>query len=73
MTISPLVAKFTGFNLAVKFSAVNLLNSRVVIYLLWLGILFSTAVRVILVAKLVILGIFVFNLTYFSIKSSSCS
>ena len=37
--ISPLVAKF-----AVKFSTVNFLNSGVVIYLLWLGILFSTAV-----------------------------
>ena len=43
------------------------------IYLLWSGILFSTAVRAVAIAKLVILGIFVFNLIYFSIKSSSCS
>ena len=55
--ISPLVAKFAWFNLAVKISAVNLLNSGVVIYLLWWGIIFSTAVRAIIVAKLVILRI----------------
>ena len=38
--------------------------------LLTLDILFSTVVRAILVAKLVILDIFTFNLTYISIKSS---
>ena len=37
--------------------AVNLLNSGVVIYLLWSGILFSTTVRAVVVTKLVILGI----------------
>ena len=55
--MSPLAAKFACFNLSVKFSAVNLLNSGVVIYLLWSDILFSTAVRAIAVAKLVILRI----------------
>ena len=55
-TISPLIVKFACFNLAIKFYVVNLLNSGVVIYLLWSGILFSTAVRAIVVAKLVILG-----------------
>ena len=35
--ISQLVAKFACFNIAVKVSAVNLLNSGVVIYLLPLG------------------------------------
>ena len=53
----PLVTKFDCFNLAVKFSVVNLLNSGVVTYLLWSGILFSTAVRAVVIAKLVILGI----------------
>ena len=55
--MSPLVAKFASFNLSVKFSAVHLLNSGVVIYLLWSDILFSTGVRAIAVAKLVTLGI----------------
>ena len=48
---SSLVAKFAFFDFAVKFSAVNLLNSGVVIYLLWSGILFATAVRAVLVAR----------------------
>ena len=86
--ISFLLAKFACFNLAAKFSDVNLLNSGIVIYLslvwsviffsislifvlysvfstklLTLGILFSTAWRAVLVAKLVILGIS--HLTYF--------
>ena len=39
-------------------AAVNLLSSGVVIYLLWSGIIFSTAVRAVLVAKLIMLGIF---------------
>ena len=56
--ISPLVAKFAWFDITVKFSAFNLLNSGIVIYLLWSGILFSAAVRAaVVVAKLVILGI----------------
>ena len=50
-------AKFSCANLAVKCSAVNLLKSGVVIYLLWSGILFSTAVRAVVIAKLVILSI----------------
>ena len=70
--ISPLVAKFAYFDLAVKFYAVNLLNSGVVIHLLRSGISFSTAIRAELVAKLVNIGYFVFNLIYFSIKSSNC-
>ena len=53
---SPLAAKFTCFNLWVVFSTVNLLNSEVVIDLLWSGLLFSISVRA--VAKLVILAIF---------------
>ena len=68
LEISFLLAKVACANLAVKLSAVNLLNSIVVIYLLWSGISFSTAVRAVLVAKLVILGIspltsFVLSLT----------
>ena len=55
--ILSLVAKFACFILALKFSGINLINSGVVIYLLWSGILFSTAVRAVLVTKLVILGI----------------
>ena len=54
--ISSLVPKFACFNLVVKFNAVNLLNCGEVIYLLGSGILFLTAVRAVLVAKLVILG-----------------
>ena len=50
-----MLTKFACTNLAAKCSAVKLLNSRVVVYLLWPGILFSTAVR----AKLVILGILI--------------
>ena len=53
-------AKFACANRVAKFSAVNLLNSGVVLYLLWSGVLFSIAVRavvVVVVAKLVMLGI----------------
>ena len=49
-------AKFACANLAVKFSDANLLNSEVVIYLLWPGVLFSI-VSAVVIAKLVILGI----------------
>ena len=52
-----MLAKFAFANLAAIFSNVNLLNSEVVIYLLWSDILFPTAVRALVVAKLVILGI----------------
>ena len=44
-------------NLEAKFSAVNLLNSGVMTYLLWSGISFSAAVRAIVVAQLLILGV----------------
>ena len=52
-----MLAKFPCANLAPKFSAVNLLNFGVLIYLLWVDISFSTAVRAVVVAKFVILGI----------------
>ena len=52
-----MLAKFASANLAAKFSAVNILNSAVVIYLLWSDVLFSTALRAVVVAKLAVLGI----------------
>ena len=55
--MSSLVAKFACFNPSVKVSAVNLLKSGVVINLLRSCIIFSTAVRAVVVAKSVILGI----------------
>ena len=55
--MSFLLVKLACANLAVKFSAVNLLNSGAVIYLLWSSILCSRVVRVVVVAKLVILCI----------------
>ena len=54
LAIPPLVAKFTCFNLAVKFFTVDWLNSEEVIYLLSSGFLFSTGV---VVANLIKLGI----------------
>ena len=57
LAISFLLAKFIWPNLAAKVSTVNLSNSGVVIYLLWSIILFSRAVRAVVVAKLVILSI----------------
>ena len=76
---------FACLSLAVKFSDVNLLKSWVVKYLKILYyshiffdlVLFSTAVRavvvvVVVVANLVILGIFS-NFIHFSIKSNSSS
>ena len=71
--ISPLVAKCTCFNLEVKFSAVNSLNSGVVIYWLWSGILFSTAVRAVVAVKLLILGILFLISFILAFKSSNCS
>ena len=52
-----MLTKFACANRTVKFSAVNLLNSGVVIYLLWSGILLSTTVKAVVVAKLIIIGI----------------
>ena len=52
-----MLAKFPCANFALKFSAVKLLSSGVVIYLLWQNILFLTAVRAVVVATLVILVI----------------
>ena len=62
-----MLAKFACANPAVKFSAVNLLNSGLVIYLLRSGILFSTAVRAVAVANFVIL--FILLLTSFILAS----
>ena len=45
--------KSACFNLAVKFSAVNLLNSWIVIYLAWSGVLFSTSLSFVLKAVVV--------------------
>ena len=50
---------FASANLAPKFSAVNVLSSGVLIYVLWSSILFSTAVRAVKVARWVILGILI--------------
>ena len=55
--ISPLVVKLACFNLAVKFSAVKL-YSGVAMYLLWSGVFFSTGVRAVLGAKLIICILF---------------
>ena len=56
-----LVPKVACFNLAAKLSAVNLLNSGVVICLSWLGILFSTSLifvfKTVVVAKPLVSGI----------------
>ena len=52
-----MLAKFACANLATKCFAVNLLNFGVGIYLLWSGISFSTVVRALVIAKLVMQGI----------------
>ena len=52
LTISLLHVKFASATFTANFSAVKSLNSGVVIYLLRSGILFSTAVRVVVVATL---------------------
>ena len=57
LATSFMLTKFVCANLAAKPPADNLLNSRVVIYLLWSSISLSTAVKEEVVAKLVILGI----------------
>ena len=89
------LAKFARNNLPAKFSAVSLLNSKVVIYLSWsrsvnvfsvspmfvlslvfltklltLGTLFSTAVRVIIVARLLILGTLSVNSSFLELRSA---
>ena len=57
---SVLITKSTCYNLAAKCSAVNLLNSGVVIYLAWSGILFSTSpiflLRTVVFPKLLVSG-----------------
>ena len=57
LTISFRLATFACTNFAAKCFTVSLLNSGIVIYLLWSSILFSTAVGAVVEAKLVILGI----------------
>ena len=89
------LAKFARNNLPAKFSAVSLLNSKVVIYLSWsrsvnvfsvspmfilslvfltklltLGTLFSTAVRVIIVARLLIQGTLSVNSSFLELRSA---
>ena len=58
---SVLVTRLTCFNLAAKYCAVSLLNSGVVIYLAWSGILFSTSLLLVLgtvvFTKLLVFGI----------------
>ena len=71
---SVLVTKLDYFNLTASFSAVNLLNSGVVIYLAWAGISFSTFPIFILrtvVTELRVSG-FVLNFTNFCTENS-CS
>ena len=85
-------------SLAAKFSAVNLLNSRVAIYLSWswsvilfsvslifvlysafwiklltLGILFSTAVKGVVVAKLAVLGVSTLTSFIFALRTAAVS
>ena len=55
--MSFLLANSDCATLRATFSAVNLLNSGVVVYLLLSGILVSIALRAVVVARLVILGI----------------
>ena len=65
-----MLAKFSCANFAANFSALNLLNSEVVIYVLWLSILFSTAVRAVVVANLVILGILFLTSLILALRAS---
>ena len=62
-------AKFACANLATTFSAVVLLKTGAVIYLLW-SILFSTAVRAVVVSKLVILGILFLTLFILAFRAA---
>ena len=63
-----MLAKFPCANFALKFSAVKVLSSGVVIYLLWPNILFLTAVRAVVVAKLVILVILLLTLSILALR-----
>ena len=65
-----MLGKFACTNLLAKFYAVSLLNSGVVIYLPCPGIFFSTAVRVVLVDKLVILGILLLTLFILALRAA---
>ena len=65
-----MLGKFACTNLLAKFYAVNLLNSGVVIYLPCPGIFFSTAVRVVLVDKLVILGTLLLTLFILALRAA---
>ena len=62
---SVFVTQLAYFNLAVKFSAINLLNSGVVIYLSWSGNLFSDSpifvLRTVVATKLLVFGILFLN------------
>ena len=65
-----LLAKLACANLTVKFSAVNLLNSGVVIYLFWSGIVYSIPVRAVVVVKLVIFDILFLTLFIPELKAA---
>ena len=64
-----MLAKLAYANFAAKPTDVNLLNSVVVIYLPWKGILFSTAVSVVGIVKLVILGILFLTLFIIALRA----
>ena len=73
LAISCLLLNLLILNLKEKFYAVKLSNFRVVIYSLWSSFfLFSTAVRAVVVANLIVLGILYLTSFYFNIKRS-CS
>ena len=72
VAISLLFTNFSFANFAQKSSAANLLNSGVVIYLLWSCILFSAAARaVVVVAKLVMLDVLVLALFLLALRVSA--
>ena len=66
-----LLAKFAYANLAGNFPAANLLNSGVVIYLLLPSIVFSTAVRAIVVVNLLILDILFLTSFILALRSAA--
>ena len=65
-----MLGKFACASLAANFSAINSLNSGVVIHLLWPGNLFSTAVRAVVVAKLVMSGILFLTLFILALRAA---
>ena len=71
VAISLLFTNFSFANFAQKSSAANLLNSGVVIYLLWSCILFSAAARAVVVAKLVMLDVLVLALFLLALRVSA--